>query len=77
MFIVKTTYANIHQRIKSHNSDLTRLRDKNCSASIKIVVKRNTVNTQRKDQYMRQGLDTEIKVRQFFQTNKLFYFTNF
>jgi len=76
MYVYRKDYVCQHSsKNKSHNSDLTRLRDKNCSASIKIAVKKNTVNTQRKDQYMRQGLDTEIKVRQFLQTIKLCYFT--
>jgi len=41
MYVYRKDYICQHSsKNKSHNSDLTRLRDKNCSASIKIVVKK-------------------------------------
>jgi len=34
----------------------------NCNANIKIIVKKDTSDTRKKDKYIRQGLNTEIKV---------------
>jgi len=44
------------------NSNRTRLRNMNCNAIIKIIVKKDTADTRKKDKYIRQGLNTEIKV---------------
>lgn len=44
------------------NSNRTRLRNRNCNTIIKITVKKDTVDTRKKDKYVRQGLNTEIKV---------------
>lgn len=45
----------------SANNKTTRVRNKNCYASIKIIIKNNTESTRRKDKYMLDGLNTEIK----------------
>ncbi|KAE9544179.1 hypothetical protein AGLY_001358 [Aphis glycines] len=48
------------QLLIMHNNR-TRLRNLNCNANIKIIVKKDTTDTRKKDKCIRQGLNTEIK----------------
>lgn len=76
-WIVKSTYPNkinylyrkdfvcqhsSKNKINNISSHKTRVRDKQCSSSIIIVIKKSTVHTKRRDKYLNNGLNTEIKV---------------
>lgn len=40
----------------------TRNRNRQCQAAIKIVIKKDTIHTRRRDEHLRNGLNTEIQV---------------
>lgn len=56
-------HASKHKSLSVEQTpDKNRIRNKNCQASIKILIKNETPNTLRKDEFLRKGLNTEIKV---------------
>jgi len=56
-------HASKHKSIsKEQNPDKNRIRNKNYQASIKFLIKNETPNTLRKDEFLRKVLNTEIKV---------------
>lgn len=58
-FVCQNSSKNKINNISSHK---TRVRDKQCSSSIIIVIKKSTVHTKRRDKSLNNGLNTEIKV---------------
>jgi hypothetical protein len=62
---------------KNISSDKTRIRNKQCSASIKIVIKKSTEHTRRRDKYLNNGLNTEIKVTYIPTYSNYTYIINF
>jgi len=72
-------HASEHKNQNTEQTDKNRIRNKNCQASIKIVITNETANTLRKDEFLRKGLNTEIKVTLLikvcsFYISKLMFF---
>lgn len=49
-------------KIKNTLEEKNRVRNKNCKAFIKIIIKKDTMHTRRRDQYLREGLNSEVQV---------------
>lgn len=65
----KTNYLYRKDYVCQHSSKnkkmsilTTRNRNKQCQAAIKIVIKKDTMHTRRRDEHLRNGLNTEIQV---------------
>uniref|UniRef100_A0A2S2NK50 Uncharacterized protein n=1 Tax=Schizaphis graminum TaxID=13262 RepID=A0A2S2NK50_SCHGA len=70
-YLYRKDYTCQHSSKNKKTSILTtRNRNKQCQAAIKIVIKKDTIHTRRRDEHLRNGLNTEIQIK-FIHTHKL------